>query len=206
VPLDDTRAAFAEAAAHDGIALESRTFDWLGEQGHVGLERVAKKRRDPAIVAPVIAALDVLGAIYARLGGDLSVLRASRANLLLSVDLVHAPSGTVVEVDGPDHLTSFRLLALDLYPVDAPLGFDIDEHRALCRELGPTSDRLHRGMPAKGFGFGGVQRERAYRDALVDLATPAMGFPPVVRIAAPDGDGASAYRSHRERMRALVSD
>ncbi len=56
----EIRAAFAEAAPRDGIALEPASFDWLCEQGHVGLERVAKARRDPAIVAPVIAALDVL--------------------------------------------------------------------------------------------------------------------------------------------------
>ena len=48
--LDETRAAFAAAAAGDGIVLESRTFGWLCEQGHIGLERVAKARRDPAIV------------------------------------------------------------------------------------------------------------------------------------------------------------
>ena len=61
------------------------------EQGHVGLERVAKARRDPALVAPVTAALAVLAAIYARLKGDVSVLHASRENLLLPLDLVHAP-------------------------------------------------------------------------------------------------------------------
>ena len=44
-----------------------------------------------------------------------------------------------------------------------------------------------------------MQRERAYHDALLDLATPAMGHPPVVRIAALDGDGAAAYAAHRER-------
>jgi hypothetical protein len=204
MPLDEIRAAFAEAAAEDGIELESRTFDWLCEQGHVGLERVAKARREPAIVAPVVAALAGLAAIYARLQGDLSVLHASRENLLLSVDLVHPPTGTVVAVDGPEHLTSHRLTALDCYPVDAPLGFDADEYRALCRQWAPHSDRLARGMPAKGFGFGGVQRERAYRDSLVDLATPAMGHPPVVRIAAPEGDGAAAYRAVRERLLSLA--
>ena len=40
--LDETRAAFAAAAAQDGIVLGGETFDWLGEQGHIGLERVAK--------------------------------------------------------------------------------------------------------------------------------------------------------------------
>ena len=88
----ELKADFAQAAAADGILLEQRSYDWLSEQGHVGLERIAKARRDPAIVEPVKAALGVLAAIYARLGGDVSVLRASRENLLLPVDLVHAPT------------------------------------------------------------------------------------------------------------------
>jgi hypothetical protein len=202
--LDDTRAAFARAAAQDGIALEPRSFDWLCEQGHVGLERVAKARRDPALVAPVTAALERLGAIFVRLGGDVSVLHASRANLLLAVDLVHRPTGTVIEVDGPPHFTSFRLAALELYPADAAVGFDVAEHRELCRAWCERTDGLSRGMPAKGFGFGGVARERAYHDALRDLATPAMGHPPLVRIACVDDDGAAAYRRHRERLSTLT--
>ena len=201
--LDDTRAVFAQAAAQDGIALESRSFDWLCEQGHVGLERVAKARRDPALVAPVTAAVEVLGTIYARLKGDISVLHASRENLLLRVDLVHAPSGTVIEVDGSPHFTSSRLLTLDLYPAGTPLGFDLEPYRELCREWCATSDALSRGLPAKGFGFGGVQRERAYHDALRDLATPAMGHPPLIRLAAVDGDGATAYARNRDSLGAL---
>jgi len=192
--------AFAEAAAGDGIVLGATSFDWLCEQGHVGLERVAKDRRDPAIVAPVIASLHALDAIFARLGGDAAVLHAARENLLLAVDLYHGPTGTIIEVDGAEHLTSARLTALDLYPPDTRLGFDLEELKALCREHAPTSDHLSRGLAAKGFGFGGVQRERAYHDALKDLATPAMGHPPVIRIAAPDGDGAAAYARHREAL------
>jgi hypothetical protein len=203
--LDETRAAFAEAAAQDGIALERQSFDWLCEQGHLGLERVAKARRDPALVAPVTAALEVLGTIYARLGGDLSVLRASRENLLLPVDLLHAPSGTVIEIDGSPHFTSSRLLTLDLYPAGTALGFDLGSYRELCRESCASSDALSRGLPAKGFGFGGVQRERAYHDALRDLATPAMGHPPLIRIAALDGDGSAAYGRHRHSLLVLRS-
>jgi hypothetical protein len=197
------RVAFAEAAAQDGIELASQSFDWLCEQGHVGLERVAKARRDPALVAPVTAALQVLGAIYARLGGDVSVLHAARENLLLAVDLVHAPTGTVIEVDGPAHFTSFRLAALELYPTDVVAGYDLAEYEELCRAWCARTDGLSRGLAAKGFGFGGVPRERAYHDALRDLAVPAMGHPPLVRIAAVDGDGAAAYRRHRERLLAL---
>jgi hypothetical protein len=202
---DEARAAFAQAAARDGIELESQSFDWLCEQGHVGLERVAKARRDPTLVAPVTAALAVLGAIYSRLGGDVSVLYASRENLLLSVDLVHAPTGTVIEVDGPPHFTSFRLTALELYPADVIVGFDLGEHQDLCRAWCSRTDGLSRGLASKGFGFGGVQRERAYHDALRDLAVVAMGHPPVVRIVAVDGDGAAAYDRHRAALGALAA-
>jgi hypothetical protein len=200
----EPQAGFAEAAAQDGIVLQSQSYDWLCEQGHVGLERVAKARRDPAIVAPVKAALEVLGVICARMRGDVSVLHASRENLLLPVDLVHAATGTVIEVDGAEHFTSFRLCALQLYPAGVAVRFDIGEHEQLCRTFAATSDGLSRGLAAKAFGFGGVQRERAYNDALRDLATPAMGHPPLVRIAAVDGDGAAAYRRHRELLRAAL--
>jgi hypothetical protein len=200
-----TRAAFAAAAARDGIVLAPGSHDWLCEQGHIGLERVAKGRRDPAIVAPVIAALDVLAAIFARLRGDVTVLAASRENLLLPLELVHAPTGTIVEVDGPEHFTSARLAALELYPADARVGFDLAEHRELCRTLAPRTDALQRGLPAKAFGFGGVGRERAYHDALRDLAAPAMGLPPVVRVAAVDDDGEAAYARVSGRLRALAA-
>jgi hypothetical protein len=49
-----------------------------------------------------------------------------------------------------------------------------------------------------------VQRELAYHDALRDLATPAMGHPPLVRIAATEGDGAAAYRRHRGALLATL--
>lgn len=197
---DDTRRAFAQAAAGDGITLQSGTFDWLCEQGHVGLERVAKARRDPALVAPVTAALEVLTSIFARLRGDVSVLHAARENLLLTCELVHQPTGTVIELDGVEHLTSARLTALELYPADAPVAFDVAAHMQLCRACRAQADGLHRGLPARAFGFGGVLRERAYHDALRDLAAPAMGHPPVIRIAAADGDGAAAYRRHRAAL------
>jgi hypothetical protein len=192
--------AFARAAAVDGIVLESRSFDWLCEQGHLGLERVAMTRRDPALVGPVTAALERLGAIYARLKGDVSVLYAARENLLLPVDLVHEPTGTVIEVDESPHFTSFRLSALELYPADVSVGFSLDEYKELCRAWCSRTDGLAHGLAAKGFGFGGVQRERAYHDALRDLATPAMGHPPLIRIAAVDGDGAAAYLHQRASL------
>jgi hypothetical protein len=200
----DVQSAFAQAAGEDGIVLGSQSFDWLCEQGHVGLERVAKARRDPRLVKPVMSALEQLSAIHARLNGDTSVLHASRENLLLAVELVHGPTGTVIEVDDARHFTSCRLTALELYHADTRVGFDLDEHKELCRAWCSRTDGLARGLAAKGFGFGGLQRERAYHDALRDLATPAMGHPPLVRIAAVDGDGAAAYRRHRGALLALM--
>src|SRR4051812_32143471 len=136
--------------------LEPRTFDFLNEQGHVGFEDAAKARRDPAIVEPSILAIDALAHIYARLKGDPTVLPAARSNLLLTV---HAHGDQVVEHDGPEHFTSFRALSLTLYPPDAQLGFDRDEHLRLCAEHATSSDRIDRALAAKGFGFGGVPRE-----------------------------------------------
>ena len=132
------------------------------------------------------------------------MLRASRENLYLPGrprprPERHRDRGRRAE----GRFGSARLLALDLYPAAAALGFDSEEHRELCRALAPSTDLLSRGMPAKGFGFGGVLRERAYHDALRDLATPAMGHPPLVRIAALDGDGAAAYQRHRPELLAL---
>jgi hypothetical protein len=201
----DAHSAFGRAASDDGIVLRSASFDWLCEQGHVGLERVAKARRDPALVAPVTAAVAALGEIYTRLRGDVTVLHAARENLFLPVELLHEPTGTIVEVDDARHFTSFRLAAFELYPDDAALGFDLDAHEELCRLWCASADGIDRGLAAKGFGFGGVQRERAYHDALRDLAAPAMGHPPVVRIAAVDGDGAAAYRRQRESIRARLT-
>jgi len=204
VAAGDVQSAFAQAAGDDGIVLRSWSFDWLCEQGHVGLERVAKARRDPALAGPVTVALEQLAAIYTRLQGDLSVLYASRENLLLPVELFHEPTGTVIEVDELPHFTSFRLAALELYRPGVALGYDLDAYKELCRAWRDTTDGLARGMPAKGFGFGGVQRERAYVDALRDLATPAMGQPPLVRVAAADGDGAAAYARNRTALLRLV--
>ena len=47
--------------------------------------------------------------------------------------------------------------------------------------------------------------DRETLDALFDLATPAMGHPPLVRIAVLDGDGTAAYRLQRASLAARLS-
>lgn len=107
-------------------------------------------------------------------------------------------------MDESQHFTSFRLLTLDDYPADAPLGFDVEGYRALCAEWSPKSDKYRASKAAVGFGDGGRQRQRAYHDALRDLAAPAMGCRPVVRVPAVDRDGRAAYGRGRDRLLGLV--
>jgi hypothetical protein len=205
MPAVDAAPAFAEAAAQDGIELVAQpTFDWMTEAGHLGFERAAMNRRDPALKDPVTAAVPVLSTIYQRLGGDPVVLRAMRANFFLTIDLAHAPTGLLIELDESKHFTSFRLKALGLYPPDARLGFDLEQYQELSREWASKTDNIDRAFAAKGFGFGGRQKERAYRDSLLDLAAPAMGHPPVFRVVALDGDGAAAYAREREALNTLL--
>jgi hypothetical protein len=192
MPVGDCERAFAAAAAHDGIRLERAKEPWLNQRGHLGLPSAAS------------AARSALDAIFEALDGD--VAAQSRKKLIaLPGDFVHPPSGTLIEVDESQHFTSFRLATLDLYPPDAPLGYDIDEYRALCREWAPRSDRYRASKAAVGFGDLGRQRQRAYHDALRDLAAPEMGRPPVVRVAAPHRDGATAYERVSWRLRHLRS-
>lgn len=204
MPVSEAQRAFGEAAAADGVVLVPGSFPWLTEQGHVALDRLASGSDDAELVERVRAVTGVLAAIFTRVGGDRDVLPFARISAL-PVDFVHEPTGTLIEIDEPYHFTSHRLAALDLYPDDVPLGFDREAHKELCRELSATADLHQRGLAARAFGFGGVPRERAYHDALRDLATPAMGHPPLVRIAVGDEeDGAAAYRRHRDALASLL--
>ncbi len=118
----------------------------------------------------------------------------------LTGDFLHEPTGALIEVDEHQHFTSDRLLTFDHYPAGTPLGFDLDEYRALCRQWAPKADRYRATKAAVGFGPGGRQRQRAYHDALRDLAAPDMGSPPIIRVPAPARDGHAAYQRNRDRL------
>jgi hypothetical protein len=192
--------AFAQAAEKDGIVLAEPWFNWLCEQGHLGLDRIADESEDDEIIDRAVRPVEALAEIYHDLGGDLAVRYSCRSNLFIPGDFIHEPTNTLIEVDEGFHFTSFRLTSLDLYPKDVELGFDIDEYRELCAKLAPEYDRYKRGLAAKGFGIGGIQRQRAYEDALRDLGAAVVGHPPVVRIPAIDGDGAAAYARSRDSL------
>jgi hypothetical protein len=196
--------AFAQEAEKDGIVLVEPQFNWLCEQGHLGLDRIADESEDDEIIERAVRPVEVLAEIYSDLGGDLAVRYSCRGNMFIPGDFLHAPTNTLIEVDEAFHFTSFRLISLDLYPKDVELGFDIEEYRELCRELAPQYDRYQRGLAAKGFGIGGIQRQRAYEDSLRDLGVAVVGQPPVVRIPAIDGDGAAAYARSRDSLLKLL--
>src|SRR5436305_8129743 len=104
MPVGDSHLAFAEAAARDGIELDTRAdFDWLTELGHLVLEDYAAEPTPTADPEALHAAAEALEEMYRELKGDLSVLESCRANLLFPVDLVHQPTGTIIEIDEVQH-------------------------------------------------------------------------------------------------------
>jgi hypothetical protein len=191
VARGDCQRAFAAAAARDGIVFGGQSFSWLCQQGHLAL---------PASAAEARAAL---AKIYEALGGNADLLSTARTTRLPG-DFLHEPTGTLVEVDEHQHFSSARLLTLELYPADTPLGFDLDSYKALCRRWRGQADRAFAHRDARGFGPGERQRQRAYYDALRDLATPAIGHPPLIRIEAPHGNGSAAYKQHRALLLAAL--
>jgi hypothetical protein len=191
MPRGDTQREFAAAALSDGIVLAPQSFPWLCQRGHLALPDTAA------------AAATLLGKIYASLGGDLEALAGGRQTRL-SGDFVHPPTGTLIEVDESQHFTSARLTSLEAYPDDLPLGFDLNDYRELCRRWRLESDGYYRTKQARGFTRSGRQKQRAYYDSLRDIATSAMGHPPLVRIDAPARDGRAAYALHRERLVTLL--
>jgi len=189
MPVGDTQREFAAAARRDGIELVSQSVDWLNRRGHLGLPE-DNRRHD------VVA---VLEGIYLALGGDLTALATGKPTRLRG-DFMHEASGTLIEVDESQHFTSFRLTTLQMYPASAALGFDPQRYVELCRTWRHRSDNYYRTKQARGFGAGGRQRQRAYYDALRDLAPPAMGHPPLIRIDAADRDPVAAYHRNRDRL------
>lgn len=191
MPVGDCERAFARAAADDGVVLARARVPWLNQRGHFGLPAEAQEARE------------ALDRIFDALDGDRDAQQTKRLTSLPG-DFIHEASGTFIEVDESQHFTTHRLRTLDLYSPSTPLGYDIDAYRALCIEWAPRSDKYRANKSAIGFGDGGRQRQRAYHDALRDLAVPKMGFGPVIRVAAPERDGAAAYARARDRIRAAV--
>ncbi|MDO5626931.1 MAG: hypothetical protein Q4G43_01295 [Mobilicoccus sp.] len=193
MPVGDCQRAFGAAAAADGLELGPSRVPWINQRGHFDL---------PSGYGDVAS---TLAEIFVALGGEKEAQAAKRTTPLIG-DFADVQTGTLIEIDESQHFTSFRATSLELYPAETPLGFDRDHYLALCQELAPRSDRYRASKAAVGFGPGGRQRQRAYHDALRDLAAPDGGLPPVIRVAILDGDGEKAYRKERDRIRHLLEE
>lgn len=191
MPVGDCQREFEAAAVEDGVELRPQRFPWLCQRGHLALPENAPERT-------------ALEQIYIAVGGDLEALASARATPLRG-DFVHEPSGTLIEFDEFQHFSTARLTTLQLYPRGTPLGFKLEEYVVLCEEHRARADRYRATKAARGFGRGGRTRQRAYYDSLRDLATLALGRPPIVRIAAPNNDGRAAYHAHRHVLRGLMT-
>lgn len=198
--VSDEEEALARAAAEDGIELEPQQFEWASEPGHLAVAYLADQSGNPDVMQRAEIAVPPLEQMFNRLKGLNPVLHSCRVNKPYMPVLVHMASATLVEVDNVLHFTTGRLTTLNLYPPEIPLGFDMDEYKELCKEHAPTSDRWRYGLASKMFGFHGLQNQRAYEDAIYDIATWVMGLPPLIRVPAIDGDGAAAYARVRDAL------
>jgi hypothetical protein len=198
--LSDYEVALAAEAAKDGIELEPQQFEWASEPGHLAVAYLADQSGNMDVMQRAEIAVPPLEQMFNRLKGLTPVLHSCRVNKPYMAVLVHMPTATLVEVDDVLHFTTARLTTLDLYPGEVPLGYDIKEYKELCREHAPKTDKWRYGLASKMFGFHGLQPERAYQDAVRDLAAWVMGFPPLIRVPAVDNDGAAAYARAKDAL------
>ena len=199
----DSEVALAKRAAADGVLFEPMTFDWASEPGPIAIAELAEMSGNMDVMMRAEIGVPALQQIFARLGGLQPVLESGRVEKGFFAVLVHEPTDTIVEVDEVLHFTSHRLTTLELYPGEVKLGFSAEEYKELCKEHGPTSDRWRYGLASKMFGWHGLQKERAWEDAVRDVGAWVMGHPPLIRVPAIDGDGDAAYDRIRDKLLAL---
>lgn len=198
--------SFAEAAAKDGIDLETHTFEWASEPGHLALAYLADQSGMPEVMQRAEVGAPALEQIFNRLNGLTPVLQSCRLSLPYPAVLVHMPSSTIVDLDNALHFSTPRLKSLDLYPGEIPLGFDLKKYKELCSEHAPQSDKWRYGLASKTFGFHGLQAERAYHDAVRDIGAWIMGYSPLIRVPAIDDDGEAAYARVKDALKTKLAD
>jgi hypothetical protein len=140
--------------------------------------------------APVAA--EALGRIYERLGGNETLLAAKSHGNDPKPDFLLPERDLIVEIDEIQHFTSDRLMTFNWYPGDAEIGFEIESYRKLIEAWHPTADRYRAAKPAPDFPRpGGRRAQRAFFDAVRDLAAPFFGLR-VCRVPAPECDAGIA--------------
>jgi hypothetical protein len=190
-----TEDTFARLAAANSVDFERGVSqDWLTNKGHLE-EKIRVTLDEQAGLA--------LDTIYRTLGGDEKLLLEKRGGSNPRIDFVLARQTLIVEVDEIQHFTSDRLTSLDLYPPRTNFEFDVEEYRSLVVRWRKTGDGYRAAKPTRDFPFAGGRRaQRAYFDALRDLAAPSLGWR-VLRLPAPECDGAVAYARFKVALKAL---
>jgi hypothetical protein len=168
----------ARLAKAEGLDVQLGTrLAWLTGRGHTG---------DSVTDAPR-ALIDCLAAIHAALEGDATSLAAKRAGAPPIPDLIHVPTGCIIEVDERQHFTTARERSFEHYPSTVALGFDVDEYRQLIATWRSRADRAFAHRTAVDFPSpGGRQAQRAYNDSVRDLLAPTFTGRPVLRLPVPD--------------------
>lgn len=171
-----------------------RSLEWLTGRGHLA----------DAVQAAPTQVREALARVHQLLGGSADLLGAKRLGNPPTPDLVHVPTGTLIEVDEVQHFTTARLASLQQYPDGAPLGFDLEAYRELCDVWRVKADRAFKHRVSADFPqSGGRQAQRAYNDALRDLLAPMFTGRPVIRIGIPDRD---VERGAAELVKALRTE
>ncbi len=187
---------FISLANQAGIPLTpGRRLSWLTNKGHLAEALLG-------VVPDEV--LELLGDLFRSLGGDEAALRAKRVGSDPCPDMAFEERGWLVEYDEQQHFTSDRLVTFDRYPTDADVAYDMDAYRALTRRLSATADRYRAAKQSTDFPFhGGRRSQRAYFDAVRDLAAPFFGLR-VFRIPAPERDAELAL--HRFQRAVATAD
>jgi hypothetical protein len=177
MPVGECQANFGVMARADGLRLTHLTIAGLTDAGHLALPDASPSRTS-------------LSRIFEFLGGDEKDLAAG-AHASLRHDWVAEDARLIVEVDESQHFMSDRLLTLRNYPPDADVCFSVVEYISPCEALAGGSDAYRIAKPTRAFRRqGGRRAQRAYFDAVCDLAAPHFGWR-VFRVPAGHNDGAA---------------
>jgi hypothetical protein len=178
-----TEDTFYSLAAADGLELKrGLTVPWPSNLGH--LNRAIGDD----------GAVHGLRELHLQLKGDEQLLASKRSGSNPRLDFVLTTQQLIIEVDEIQHFTSDRLTTLRAYPDSVKCAFDIEQYCALVERWRHRGDRYRASKSTTDFPFAGGRRaQRAYFDACRDLTAPAHAFR-VLRVPAPECDGALAYR------------
>jgi len=191
---------FAQEAEKDGIALVPETFSWASEPGHLAIGALADSTGIPEVMQRAEVGVPALEQMFNRMGGLAPVLYSCRVNMPYPAVLLHEATATLITVDDVLHFTTSRLQTLEQYPGEMPVGFDVKAYKELCKEHAPKTDKWRYGLASKMFGWHGLQKERAYQDAVRDIGSWVMGLSPLIHVPAIDEDGVAAYASVKDEL------